>query len=213
VTSVRTITRAALKKKDHLNVLYLTADSDKSRPLRVDAEMRWVQEAIRGSKFRDSISVEYRPAADLKTLLNGLNDFRPQVIHFSGHGNMHGLAMDNAKVGKRADEAVSFSLLARALAATDSRPTVVVLNSCDSFGARKALLKLGLIVISMKTSISDIAAVAFAPPFYAAVASGQSVKSAFAQGIVAVEAASISEADTPQIFCPKDVNPAKIILA
>jgi hypothetical protein len=30
---------------------------------------------------------------------------------------------------------------------------------------------------------------------------------------VAVESASISEADTPQLFCREDINPAKIILA
>jgi hypothetical protein len=73
-------------------------------------------------------------------------------------------------------------------------------------------LKLGLIVISMKRSISDAAAAAFAIQFYGAVASGQSVKSAFEQGVVAVEATSINEASTPQLFCPKGVDPSKLIL-
>jgi CHAT domain len=175
--------------------------------------MHRVQDVIRASQFRDNITVEYRPAASLRTLLNGLNDFRPQIVHFSGHGDKRGIAMDNAKVGKRADESVSFSLLAKALAATDSLPRIMVLNACDSSGARKALLKLGLIVISMKTSISDGAAAMFAPRFYAAIAGGQSIKSAFAQGKVAVEATSISEANTPQLFHPKGIDPAKVILA
>jgi hypothetical protein len=61
----------------------------------------------------------------------------------------------------------------------------------------------------MKTSISDIAAVAFAPRFYAAVASGQPINSAFRQGAVAVERASISEADTPELFSPANVNSTK----
>lgn len=213
LASVRTVKRRALKKKAHLNVLYLTADPDKDHSLRVDAEVRRVQEAIRGSEFRDNITVQYRPAADIGTLLDGLNDFRPEIVHFSGHGDARGLAMDNAKVGKRADEALSFGLLAKALAATDRLPRVAVLNSCDSSGARKALLKLGLMVISMKTSISDIGAVAFAPRFYAAVAGGQSIKSAFRQGAVAVEHSSISDADTPQLFHPADVNPANVKLA
>jgi hypothetical protein len=213
VTSIRKIDRRALKKRQHLNVLYLTADPDKQHSLRVDAEVRKVKEAIRASEYRDNVIVEYSPAAGLRTLLNGLNDFRPQIVHFSGHGNARGIAMDSGKVGGRADESLSFSLLAKALAATDIPPRIVVLNSCDSSGARKALLKLGLIVVSMKTSISDLAAITFAPRFYAAIASGQSIKSAFAQGKVAVEAASISEADTPQLFCPADINPAKIVLA
>ncbi|MGY3487351.1 hypothetical protein ACVW1C_005234 [Bradyrhizobium sp. USDA 4011] len=213
IASVRSIRRQVLRKKKRLSVLYLTADPNKAHSLRVDAEVRKVKEAIRASEYRDNVIVEYSPAAGLKTLLNGLNDFRPQIIHFSGHGSAGGIAMDNGRVGAKADESISFSLLAKALAATDNPPQIVVLNSCDSSGARRALLKLGLIVVSMRTSISDLAAITFAPRFYAAIASGQSIRSAFSQGAVAVEAASITEADTPQLFHPKDINPGKVILA
>jgi hypothetical protein len=212
MTWVRTVTRRELRRRGHLKVLYLTADPDRDHRIRVDAEARRVREAIRGSIFRDNITLECRPAADLRTLLDGLNDHRPQVVHFSGHGDATGLATDNASLEKRADESVSFLLLAKALGATDSPPRVVVLNSCSSSGARKALATLGVTVISMRTSISDIAAASFAPPFYAAIASGQSVKSAFAQGKAAVEAVSIGEADTPELFHPRSVDPGKIIL-
>ena len=98
------------------------------------------------------------------------------------------------------------------MSATDSKPQVVVLNACESAAARKPFLKLGLIVISMKRSISDAAAAAFAVQFYGAIASGQSIKSAFGQGKIAVEAVSIGEADTPQLFHPSNVDPGKIIL-
>lgn len=213
VRSVRTVTRRELKSKAHLAILYLTADPDKTHALRVDAEVRRVQEAIRGSQYRDNLRVEYRPAANVGTLLDGLNDIAPQIVHFSGHGSTSGLAMDSGKVAKQADESVSFGLLAKALAATDSPPRVVVLNSCHSSGARKPLLKQGIIVVSMKTSISDMGAVAFAPRFYAALAGGQSVQAAFRQGAVAVENVSITEADTPELFCPQGTNASSVRLA
>jgi CHAT domain-containing protein len=184
IGSVRTVNRQTLKKKKHLSVLYLTADSSRRHRLRVDAEMRRVREAIRGSRYRDNITVNYSPAAGLRTLQDGLNDYRPQIVHFSGHGSTSGIAMDNGKAKGPAVEALSFSLLAKALAATDSLPAVVVLNACNSSGAKNALLKLGIIVVSMKTSISDLAAITFAPRFYAAIASGQSIRSSFAQGKV-----------------------------
>lgn len=212
VQLVRTITRASLKKHKHLDILYLTADPLKNNPLRVDAELHHVQDEIRRSKFRDNITVQHRPAANLKSLLNGLNDLNPHIVHFSGHGNKSGIAMDDASVAKPSVQMVSFKLLAKALSATDSRPRIVLLNACDSATARKPFLKLGLIVISMKTSISDTAAAAFAVQFYGAIASGQSVKSAFEQGRIAVENTSISEGDTPQLFCPKGADPSKVIL-
>jgi hypothetical protein len=97
LTSVRTIRRQALTKRKHLNVLYLTADPDKNHSLRVDAEMRKVKEAIRASEYRNNVTVEYSPAAGLRTLLDGLNSFRPQIVHFSGHGDAHGIAMDKGR--------------------------------------------------------------------------------------------------------------------
>lgn len=212
VTPLRKVTRKALKKQKNLSVLYLTANPDPNDSLRVDAEVRGVQEAIRSSLFRDNIEVEYRPAADLKSIIDGLNDHRPQIVHFSGHGYDGGIATDTGKVDQPTVEDLSFELLAKALSATDSPPEIVVLNSCESSGAKKALLPPAKILISMQTTISDIAATAFATHFYAAIASGQSVKAAFAQGKIAVEVVSISEFDTPELLHTSATNPAKIIL-
>ncbi len=210
--SINQVTKHDLKKRKLLTVLYLTASPDPDSPLRVDAEVRRVQEAIRGSKFSENVTVQYRPAANLDSLIDGLNDHRPQIVHFSGHGNEDEVMTDSGKVGKPSAKILSFELLAKALAATDSPPQVIVLNSCKSSSAKKALLSNAKIIVTMKTSISDIAASVFARKFYAAIAAGQSVKAAFEQGKVAVEAASISEADTPELFCVSGVNPATTIL-
>jgi hypothetical protein len=198
--ALSSIRRNVLKKRKHLAVLYLVADPDKANALRVDAEVQRVQEAIRGSVFRDNISLQWRPAASLASLIDGLNDHRPQIVHFSGHGDGSGIATDNGKVLNSAAQKVSFGLLAKALAATDSPPDVVVINSCKSSGARKAFCPPGKIVVSMRAQVTDIAAVAFAKGFYAAIASGQSVKTAFEQGRIGVEAVSFHEADTPELL-------------
>jgi hypothetical protein len=212
ISTVRTITRQVLRKKKRLNVLYLTANPDQAHLLRVDAEVRQVQDAVRGSAFRDNISLEYRPAADLNSLIEGLNDHRPGIVHFSGHGHENGIAVDSPKVGKRPVQTVSFELLAKALSATDAPPEIIVLNACKSAGARKAFLPPAKIIVVMRDSISDLAATAFAAKFYAAIAAGQSVKSAFAQGKIAVEMVSLNEANTPDLLVASGVDPAKIIL-
>ena len=194
-------------------MLYSTANPDAARPLRVDAEMRQVQEAVRGSRLRDNIALHYRPAANLKSIMDGLNDLAPGIVHFSGHGYGGGIAVDHAKVKRPAGKVVTFDLLAKAIAAVDTPPKVIVLNSCHSAGAKKAFLPPALAVIAMGDSISDLAATAFAAQFYAAVAAGQSLKAAFNQGVVAIEAASINEAKTPQLILEDGVNAAKIVLA
>jgi|ERR1043166_8629038 ABC-type hemin transport system ATPase subunit len=95
---------------------------------------------------------------------------------------------------------------------TDHPPDIVVLNSCESSAARKTALRSAKIVITMRVPVTDVAATAFAQRFYAAIASGQSVKSAFARGRVAVENVSISEVATPELFHAVSTNPEKMIL-
>lgn len=212
VSDYRRTSRAALRRRKKLTVLYLTASPELSNPLRVDAEMSSVQQAIRGSKFRDNISIEYRPAANFQSVLDGLNDCRPNIVHFSGHGDTQGLAGDNQSVVAPAFVALSFDILAQALKATDVPPDVVVLNSCESSASRHEMLKSVKVLVSMRKVISDIAAAAFAPQFYSAIASGQSIQTAFNQGALAVKHASISEADTPELYCAPSVDAASLIL-
>lgn len=206
------MTRGTLRRKKTLNVLYSTANPDSKSPLRVDAEMRQVQDAVRGSRLRDHIVLHYRPAANLNSIMDGLNDFTPGIVHFSGHGDTDGIAVDHAKVKRPKGKTVTFDLLAQAIAAVDHPPQVIVLNSCNSAGAKKAFLPPAQAVIAMGDSISDLAATAFAARFYAAIAAGQSLKAAFDQGVVAVSVSSLIEAKTPQLILVDGVNAAKVVL-
>jgi len=210
--ATRGVTRRTLRARRRLSVLYLSASPDPDAPLRVDAETRLVQEAIRGSRYRDNVTVHYSPAANIGSLLNGLNDHRPQIVHFSGHGSDDAISADTGSVSAPTIEAIDFDLLAKALAATDVPPSVIVLNSCKSIGAAKRLAKPGRVLVVMSASISDVAAASFATRFYAAIASGQSIKAAFDQGVVAIGAASIDEVDTPQLLFDSTIDPTKMVL-
>ncbi len=169
--------------------------------------------AVRGSKLRDNITIHQSPAADLDSLIEGLNDHRPRIVHFSGHGYRGGVAVDHPQVKRpKSGRVMTFNILSKALAATDTPPNVIVLNACESARARSALLPPAQAIVVMQDSISDIAATSFAVKFYAAIAAGQSLQAAFNQGAVAVAEASINEAATPQLIVAKDINPKKMIL-
>lgn len=209
-----------------LRVLYLTANPEAvetttAHPdgsvtntgvwLRVDREVREVKKMLRGSKYRDQVTVEHLPAATKIDLLDGLNDHRPHVVHFSGHASSLGVVMDNA-VGSDEGADVEFALLARLLGATDEPPRLVVLNACHSLDGADELLETVPTVIGMADTILDSAAVIFAARFYAAIASAQSVASATEQGKAAMEAALLDGADLPEIRTRDDVDPSTLIL-
>lgn len=178
---------------ERLRVLYLTANP--GADLRVDAEVRSVQQALRGSRYRDLVEVSLRPAATLQDLLDGLNDIRPHVIHISGHGGPSGVQLDNGSVGSPGGVDVEFDLLLEALSATDQSPTLLILNSCDTLEGAKIVLPAVPVVIAMSDAVLDTAASVFATQFYAAIGSAQSVGAALRQARVAMKAASLEESE------------------
>lgn len=210
------VPKRELRKRKKLSVLYMFAnpdpDPDPTKYIRPDAEARSVEEAIRGSKYRDNVVFQIRPAAGLKTLLDGLNDHSPEVVHFSGHSHHDGVFADNGSVSAPATEYLTFELIADALASRDHPPQVAVFNSCYSAAGRQKILNSVPIMIGMADSVSDVAAVAFATQFYAALASGNSVRSAFRQGVVAVSAVSLDEKETARLFERDGFDAGKLTL-
>jgi hypothetical protein len=208
------VNKRALRKKKPLNVLYLTASPATELRLRVDEEVKQVQKAIRGSVYRDNISVEHRPAADFDSLLDGLNDFRPRIVHFSGHGNGDGLAIEGSGRKKGQGQSISFDFLAETFSSCDDPPDVLVLNACNSSGAKRKFFPTVKALVVMKKSIDDADAITFAKRFYAAIASGESIKSSVCQGKLAVEYSTLNNGgDTPELLWADGINPAKMILA
>ncbi len=197
-------------KPEVLRVLYLTANPEMD--LRTEVEVRDVQQAVKRALHRDLIDVQYRPAATPEDLLDGLNDVRPHVVHFSGHAGDASVLFDNASVETPEGRAVPFELLARAVGATAQPPTLLVLNGCDTLDGAEVLLEATPVVVAMATEISDLAASAFAARFYAAVASAQPVGAALRQGAVALDFMGLDEGWKPELLTRDDVSVDELVL-
>jgi hypothetical protein len=197
---------------EKLRVLYLTANP--GMDLRTDMEVRQVQQALRGAKFRDLITVEQRPAATFQDLLDGLNDIRPHIVHFSGHGGDQAVLFDGGTVDAQSERLIGFNLLVKALDATDEPPRLLVMNACETLEGASIILPAVPVVVAMSDAVLDVAAILFAQQFYAAIASGQSVGSAMKQARVQIEAALVDDgaSELPQHISRDDTDIDQLIL-
>ncbi len=188
----------------------ISANPDQN--LRVDAEVRQVREAVKKALHRDLVDIDHRPAATPEDLLDGINELRPHVIHFSGHAGGETVLFDDGAVQNPRGRVVSFELLHKVVAATDTPPTLLVLNACDTLDGAERLLDVIPVVVAMSSSISDLAAAVFAARFYSAIANSQSVGAALKQATVGVDLAGLDEGWKPEALVRDAVNLDSLVL-
>lgn len=197
---------------EKLRVLYMMANP--GRDLMTEAEVRHVQQSLRGAKYRDRVDIQLRPAATFQDFIDGLNDVRPHIVHFSGHADTNAIQLDHGGITSAGGVDVDFNLLVKALASTDTPPQLLVLNACYSLNAAAIILPAVPVVIGMSDAIHDDAAIVFSQQFYAAIAAGQSVGAALRQGKVTIEAKFLDNdaAELPQVRARDDVSIDELIL-
>lgn len=72
---------------EKIKVLFLAADPLDQQRLRLDREVRDISERLRMAEYRDSVELESRWAVRTGDLLQAVNEVKPSVVHFSGHGS------------------------------------------------------------------------------------------------------------------------------
>ena len=175
-------------------ILILAANPKDTGRLRLDEEVREIQEGLKLSAGRDRFNLISQWAVQTDDLRRALLEHEPHVVHFSGHGaGKDGLVLDD---GKGRAKLVSGRALTRLF---KQFPTIecVLLNACYSETQAKALMAQVPYVIGMNRAIGDEAAVKFAMGFYDALGYGRTYPQAYEFGLSAIDLEDIPETATP----------------
>jgi CHAT domain len=198
-----------------LEVLFFSADPKSAPPhgrsprLLLDEDMRRIQEKVRAARHRDAIRFEWRPAARPDDLIQALNEVKPQVVHFSGHGGSEGLVL----VGEDGlPQRVGAAALTHLFRVFRGDIRLVVLNACFSVAQARAIADCVGCAIGTRGEISDGAAITFGASLYRAIAFGHSVQAAFDQARASLALEHIAEADCPELLCADNIDPEKLFL-
>lgn len=192
-----------------ITVLFLASSPEDEKPLRLDKETRSIQKRMRAAEYRDSIFIEWRLARQVTDLIQDLNEVRPDVLHFSGHGNRAELAFEDA--GGRSTT-LSNTQLKRLLDAAPHRIRLMVFNSCKSVAQAEIAVEHVDVAIGMETTIGDGEAQTFAGQFYNSLGFGLSVAQAFEQARFQIEADHGGGHEIPTLVSADGVDPETVVL-
>jgi CHAT domain len=191
------------------NILILAANPKSTSPLRLDQEIRDIQEGLQRSKNRDQFSLHSRQAVRPRDIQRAMLDIQPQIIHFCGHGvGDEGLVFEDetgqAKFITGEALASLFQLFANYI-------ECIVLNGCYSEVQAEAITRHVPYVIGMNQAIGDTAAIEFAVGFYDALGAGNSVEFSYRSGCTAIQLAGIPQHLIPVLKKNPDLieQPAK----
>lgn len=173
-----------VKPKSPVKKILILSANPKSTPrLRLDEEVREIEEGLRLSKYRDSFTIHTKFAVRIRDIRRALLDVEPQIVHFTGHGKESGLIVED-EFGLNV--AVSGKALSQLFELFSDKMECVILNACYSESQADAINKHIDYVIGMRREINDKASIEFAVGFYDALGAGRSVEEAFEFGCSAL---------------------------
>jgi CHAT domain len=180
-----------------LKILFLGANPKNTTRLRIDEELREIDQQLRLSTARERLSLAQAHAVRANDLQQALIDNEPQIVHFSGHGDTEGIAIEDEQGNAHliSNEAVSdlFGLF-------KDNVKCVLLNACFSESQAKAILQHIPYVIGMRAEMPDEAAIKFSVGFYKAIAAGKTLEFAFNLGVNAIKLEGIDATLVPQLM-------------
>ena len=191
-----------------------------------------------GPGERERIELIAVPATRPGDLLDSLNEYKPAIVQFSGHGikggNVDAAGPQSGVAGNR--DFISPAGLGEGhivLVGEDGLPRpvsktglvslfrlrhdivkIVVLNACYTRGQAEAIAEHVDCVIGTDQGIKDEAVRVFAARFYRSLAEGNSVATAFEEARIELELQGFEDqAAIPRLFHRKDVDPARVYLS
>lgn len=176
-------------------ILILAADPKNTPRLRLDQEVREIDNGLQRAQRRDEFILKQVWAVRRSDFRRAMLDSKPNIVHFCGHGSgEEGIAFEdeNGQAILVSKEALSgfFELFADTV-------ECVVLNACYSETQAEAIAEHIPHVIGMNKAIGDSAAIEFAVAFYDALGVGKTIEFAYKLACNAIQLSGLPENLTP----------------
>jgi len=184
-----------------ITILFLACNPPGAAQLAIDEESREIDKSLRGTEFRDVFEIKSHWAVRLSDLQELFLRYKPNIVHFSGHGSTSNEIILQDEFG------IECTVPAEALSALFSKFSdhiqCVVLNSCYSQSQAEAIADHIPCVIGTAGTITDTAAISSSSAFYQALGYGKDFKSAFDLACNQIQIYGLDEHEIPVLLGQK----------
>lgn len=199
-----------------INILILAANPHCD--LDLEYEIKKIENVLSESRFKNQFKLVKKSSMTASKLQEVLLRFKPQIIHFSGHGSEKGCLVfeqeEDEQEGEQEREVPPAALtnLFEIVNRSGQVTHCVVLNACYSKRQAEAISKHVPCVIGMNDAIYDHAAIKFATSFYRALSYGQSIKDAYDLGRNELDLQNVPGSSIIDLLNETNVLPSEIFL-
>ncbi len=181
-----------------IKILFLAANPTDTSRLRLDEEIRSIDQALRQTEFRDRFVLYQQWAVRVTDLQGHLLRYKPNIVHFSGHGSTSNEIILEDNNGN--SHPVPPRALSQLFSVLKDDIKCILLNACFSENQAQELASNIDCVIGMSKAIGDKAAISFATAFYQALGYGRDVKTAFELGCLQIDLKNLNDQDVPKLI-------------
>lgn len=198
------LSREEAKLTGRVKILFFGANPFNTGKLNLEKEYAKIARQLEGKGAHHRLELKSEFCTDLKNFQEKTNYFRPNIIHFSGHGSDSkgeleafgrgvlkpserkniGLVFHESPYGAAviiSDDTLDYNF--ETFIEADKIPIeVIVLNACYSTNQAKVLSKRVKYVVGVNNSIADEASIEFSAGFYYGLSEDKTVESAFRYG-------------------------------
>jgi CHAT domain-containing protein len=168
---------ASQPPKATMRILFLAANPLTTSRLDLEEELHDLELELQAVTHRDHIDLRVRHAIRPDDLVRHVSEYKPTIVHFSGHGSPEGIVLRSDDGGYQPVSGVSLERFLR-----DRGIELLVLNACYSRSQADAIGDAVPSVVGTTSAVDDRAALRFTPAFYRSLGAGHTIREAFRDG-------------------------------
>ena len=164
-----------------LTILYVSANYKESKIVRVEKERKQIYRSLEKSRFKDLIKIVEAPALERREFFALLAKVKPQIVHFSGHGEINKGPLFEEDEFPEVDDLEED--LINVLKKFSDTVRLIIFNCCFCAETAKKISEFIECTIGPKISVDDAAAIAFSKGFYDVFFNNKNIEISFDSGL------------------------------